>query len=169
MNKWAIAISAILIFGVLNFSIYQKEEILKSGDRVLFALEPMDPRSLMQGDYMRLRYTMAQLAKNAENLKSDGYLVVTVDNQHRATFARVYQDSIVEKNEKLVKYKCNKKCSWLTLTPDTFLFQEGQASYYQSAKFAVFHYGSVKDYVLVGLADAKGELISPPHTPLLNR
>ncbi|MFX7329222.1 GDYXXLXY domain-containing protein, partial [Acinetobacter baumannii] len=34
----------------------QKEMLLKEGQLVLLPLAPVDPRSLMQGDYMALRY-----------------------------------------------------------------------------------------------------------------
>ncbi len=42
----------------LNFLIYKKENILKSGKTVLLKLAPRDPRSLIQGDFMSLRYDL---------------------------------------------------------------------------------------------------------------
>ncbi|MFT6791681.1 MAG: hypothetical protein ACJA04_000891 [Cellvibrionaceae bacterium] len=47
-------ILSILVLGVLNYGIYQKQKIKDHGEIVLLELAPVDPRSLMQGDYMRL-------------------------------------------------------------------------------------------------------------------
>ncbi len=49
-----------LVLGLANATIYQKEQILAHGERVVLELAPVDPRSLMQGDYMALRFGVAQ-------------------------------------------------------------------------------------------------------------
>jgi len=55
----------LVILAVMNFSIVGKEQHLKQGDTVYLKLAPVDPRSLMQGDYMALRFDAAdQLSKN---------------------------------------------------------------------------------------------------------
>lgn len=43
-----------------NTLIYQKESVLRSGKSVVLELMPVDPRSLMQGDYMALRFHVQQ-------------------------------------------------------------------------------------------------------------
>ena len=43
---------------VANQGIFQRERILADGRIVLLELEPVDPRSLMQGDYMALRFAV---------------------------------------------------------------------------------------------------------------
>ena len=57
MKKYSrilIIVNLILLLGYFNWSVYQKEQTLKDGQLVLLQLAPVDPRSLMQGDYMRL-------------------------------------------------------------------------------------------------------------------
>jgi uncharacterized membrane protein/uncharacterized membrane-anchored protein len=49
-----------LILLVVNLGIAHRERILASGARVVLALAPVDPRSLMQGDYMALRFEVAE-------------------------------------------------------------------------------------------------------------
>ena len=49
----------ILILCIINVLVYQKEQHLSNGEVVLLELAPVDPRSLMQGDYMRLRFALA--------------------------------------------------------------------------------------------------------------
>ncbi len=46
----------VLVLGVANYNIGQKQQVVENGQQVLLKLRPVDPRSLMQGDYMRLRY-----------------------------------------------------------------------------------------------------------------
>src|SRR5690606_10833586 len=46
----------LLILAVVNVGIWQRERILATGRTVVLALAPVDPRSLMQGDYMALRF-----------------------------------------------------------------------------------------------------------------
>ncbi|MFD0701266.1 GDYXXLXY domain-containing protein [Myroides pelagicus] len=52
------------IFGLIVcfflYSVWEKEKIVKQGQLVLLELAPVDPRSLMQGDYMRLNYAISQ-------------------------------------------------------------------------------------------------------------
>ncbi|MGD1984388.1 MAG: GDYXXLXY domain-containing protein, partial [Chromatiaceae bacterium] len=49
---------AILVF--VNLQIMQKEDIIENGETLLLRLAPQDPRSLLQGDYMALRYAMTR-------------------------------------------------------------------------------------------------------------
>ena len=58
--KWIIIIiNLIILLGFFNNSILQKEKLLTDGQLVLLELAPVDPRSLMQGDYMRLNYDIS--------------------------------------------------------------------------------------------------------------
>ena len=54
-NRKAIAlIAGLAVLALVNLGIYQREQLLTRGQIVLLDLAPVDPRSLMQGDYMRL-------------------------------------------------------------------------------------------------------------------
>ena len=55
MKKYSsilIIANLVLLLVYFNWSVYQKEQTLKEGQLVLLQLAPVDPRSLMQGDYM---------------------------------------------------------------------------------------------------------------------
>ena len=54
---WAV-LAVVLILA--NWSIVGKERVLANGEIMLLDLAPRDPRSLLQGDYMVLRYSLAQ-------------------------------------------------------------------------------------------------------------
>ena len=55
----ALVVSSALLFAFFNAQILLKEHTRTSGNLVLLELAPVDPRSLMQGDYMTLRYAIA--------------------------------------------------------------------------------------------------------------
>ena len=76
MKKYSrilIIANLILLLGYFNWSVYKKEQTLKDGQLILLQLAPVDPRSLMQGDYMRLRWQArtagASLRKNSAAAK----------------------------------------------------------------------------------------------------
>src|SRR5436190_15305240 len=58
-------ISCAMVLALLNFSIVGKERQLESGKVVFLELAPVDPRSLMQVDYMALRFKIANDARPA--------------------------------------------------------------------------------------------------------
>ena len=57
-NKVAI-IAGLIVLILVNWSIAGKERHLKEGRIVYLELAPVDPRSLMQGDYMALNFKLA--------------------------------------------------------------------------------------------------------------
>jgi hypothetical protein len=60
--------SAVLTLLVANFAIWQKEQIIAQGKPVFVRLAPVDPRSLMQGDYMALDFAMPRSNEDGSQL-----------------------------------------------------------------------------------------------------
>lgn len=61
-SRWArplLGAFAVLVLVTVNLLILQKESLIREGRPVFVRLAPVDPRSLMQGDYMQLAYAMA--------------------------------------------------------------------------------------------------------------
>ncbi|MCS5712348.1 GDYXXLXY domain-containing protein [Candidatus Berkiella aquae] len=156
-------IVTILIFVIFNVMIYQKQQILKSGDSIYFAIEPADPRSLMQGDYMTFRYVLEEdLKKNDSRPQSNqGYIVIVPDENKIGQFARFYSGEKLGPHEKLLQYRYHpSRFSPYLIKPHTFFFQEKRQPDLQEAKFAVFHYQGNKNYLLTGLANKDKNIIS---------
>ena len=101
---YIIIVNLILLLVYFNYSIVKKEALLKEGELVLLELVPVDPRSLMQGDYMRLRYKISE-DFNYESLPKRGYCVVVLDMEGRAEKVR-FQKGLtpLNKNEYLIEY-----------------------------------------------------------------
>ena len=145
-----IGIATLLIILVcFNFSIWQKEKVKKSNDDVLLELAPVDPRSLMQGDYMTLNYKVAEDAYSSnQKMDRSGHLIIEKGENNVAKFIAVYSDQNLTENQRLIKYKRK----WRpTINPNSFMFQEGKAEDFEEAKYALFKYKGVDNYVLDSL------------------
>ncbi|RBP02472.1 GDYXXLXY domain-containing protein [Rossellomorea aquimaris] len=47
--------------GWIGYQVYSNETLLQNGETIVLELQPVDPRSLLQGDYVELNYTISQL------------------------------------------------------------------------------------------------------------
>jgi uncharacterized membrane-anchored protein len=159
--------SIVMVLGTLNYLIYEREQVKRHGERVLLALVPVDPRSLIQGDYMQLRYAIEEDASrdylsniNKFSVPDKGYLVITLNNQQIGQFKRFYYaNTPLAADERLIRYQ--QQGSSINVLPDSFLFQEGQAKIYQAAKYGEFRFRSHRQSLLVGLVDGQLQPIKP--------
>lgn len=142
-----------LVLVAVNAFIVQKERLLASGDVVLLALAPVDPRSLIQGDYMRLDYDMAVRAAADASWPRTGRLVVRLDSARVAHFVRRHAGGALAPGERLLKYRMQR--SRMRIGSDAFHFQEGYAARYAGARYGELRVSDDGSSVLVGLRDAR--------------
>lgn len=162
MKKIILVIAAALMFVAFNYSIYQKEQTKANGETVFLQLAPVDPRSMMQGDYMALRYAIEN-EKVPPERTTGGYMVIGLDDKKVATFKRFHEGEALAAGEKLLHY--NVRYGRVNVVPDSFMFQEGHAALYQGARYGVFKFDAGGKYILVGLADAELKEIKPEDAP----
>lgn len=157
-------IAGIIILLLVNWSIAGKEKQLKEGRVVFLKLAPVDPRSLMQGDYMRLRFALAnevyrQLPKTEgknkwrrNNVKArDGKVIVTLDEKNIASFNRLEDDKNLASNEVRLRYRVrNGRVKFAT---NAFFFEEGQASAYRKARYGKFRVAKNGELLLTSMYD----------------
>ena len=173
MRKKAIVlIAAVLFLAGVNASIYGKEQLLTKGKRVLLELAPVDPRSLMQGDYMALRFKAANDAFGTtriegKQLPSDGKLVLSLDKRNVAAFKRFDDGTPLSANEVVFRYRIRgDKPKFAT---NAFFFQEGHAKQYAKARFGEFRVADNGECILTGLRDENLEQLGPrPHDSVSN-
>ena len=155
MSKKIALLTLVIVLALINWSIYQKENHLRQGEIVYLELAPVDPRSLMQGDYMALRYTLAntiytELPKEKSRYfgrklaSADGVVIVTVDAKKRGTFKAIYTNQTLGKNEMFLHYRVRN--GKVKLASNAFFFQEGTEKVYEKAKYGEFR---VQDGVLL--------------------
>lgn len=113
---WLVGVFVIALLGAVNYKVQQFEDVLATGKPVVLKIAPVDPRSLMQGDYMVLNYAILSeiqqsqfLSESNESLESNEsidageanetigidesspsgkkvYILVHLDKNHVATF-----------------------------------------------------------------------------------
>jgi uncharacterized membrane-anchored protein len=151
--RWVIIlVNLIVLLGMFNRSIVRKEELLKKGELILLELAPVDPRSLMQGDYMRLNYAISD--SNSDTLKSKrGFCVVKLDEFGIAQKVRVQKSRApVSADEHLIEYSSGE---WgrFNIGAESFFFQEGEAEKFENAKYGGLRVDRDGNSLLVGLYD----------------
>jgi uncharacterized membrane-anchored protein len=139
---------------LINYSIFAKERLLATGAVVLLELAPVDPRSLMQGDYMALRFGVANLAASAlgrSRESSTGRIVATLDERRVASFRRLHDGKPVASNEVLLRYRMRE--GEMKFATNAFFFQEGTARRYEGARYGEFRVAPDGELLLTGLRD----------------
>lgn len=151
----------LIIVGLLNFGVIQKEQVLREGDDLYLKLQPVDPRSLLQGDFMRLGFEVETKLRSVLESKTirAGGVVVAKGADGVGNYVRIDDGGELAMNEYWLHFT---NVSWRpNLVPNSFFFQEGEASAFEAAEYALFVYdASRKDYVLRGLANENKELIN---------
>ena len=153
MRRLVVILGGVLILAAANFGIYQKEQLLASGRVVLLELAPVDPRSLMQGDYMALRFRVAAQAFNnilAEDL-ADGRMVLALDDRQVGTFVRHDRGEPLAPQEIVLRYRVRDHTP--KFATNAFFFQEGTSELYAAARYGEFRVSSSGDAILTHMRD----------------
>ena len=151
--------AAILV--MVNIQIMNKQKILQNGDTLLLQLAPRDPRSLLQGDYMALRYAMttevAQAAKQAQ--LSDGRIIVEIKQDKQASFIGLYEGQVLAQGQRILRFR--RRGESVRLASDAYFFEEGQWKTYAEARYGELRVDSRGDAVLIGVRDSEGRRLGP--------
>ena len=143
-----------VVLAVVNLQIADKEKTLSAGETVLLRLAPVDPRSLLQGDYMALRYAIAgEVFGLASQQPVGGRMVVTLDENRVAAYARLDDNTGLASDEKLLVYRLRGEN--LRIASDAYFFQEGTGETYARAAYGELKVDNDGDAVLIGLRDAE--------------
>jgi uncharacterized membrane-anchored protein len=120
---------------------------------VVLELAPVDPRSLMQGDYMALRFRMANDAGAAVRAAAaaDGRIVATVDERGVATYRGLHDGTPVASNEVLLRYRVRN--GDIKFATNAFFFQEGTGRRYEGARYGELRVAPDGELLLTGLRD----------------
>lgn len=164
MRNLILLLTTLVVLAAVNFNIYQREQLMTAGRLVILELAPLDPRSLMQGDYMALRFKVANQAFGQQDLKTlkDGHLVLTLDERNLASFSRFAESSTLAANEVLLRYRIrNAQPRFAT---NAFFFQEGDAKDYANARFGEFRVAPDGESILTRLRDRDLVVLGPEKT-----
>jgi uncharacterized membrane-anchored protein len=151
MRKTLVAVAGIALLVLVNFSIAQREQLITEGRMVLLELAPRDPRSLMQGDYVALRFRAAVSAGVHTEKPSNGHLVLAVDERSVGKYRRVDAGagSPLAADEVRMLYRVRDRN--MKFGTNAYFFQEGQGNLYERARFGEFRVNAKGEAILVAL------------------
>ena len=154
-RQLALLLSGLAILAGINATVWRYEHAMSSGEVVLLRLAPVDPRSLMQGDYMRLNYEIAREltsrdARATQNKGSDT-LVIRLDAHQVASLVADGKPDRLASDERLLQVHQSER-QW-QIGPDAYFFEEGTGGQYETARYGEFRLQADGKTLLVGLRD----------------
>lgn len=145
----AIVVGGLIVLATINARIWQKEKLIRTGAPVLVELAPVDPRSLLQGDFMRLVFNLPALTEvKGTNMK----VVGRRDGRGVTQLTRVDDGSALKPGE--LRIELIKKNGRWALVTDAWYFAEGDAERWEAAKYGEFRVDPSGKALLVGMRDA---------------
>ena len=156
--RTGIALSALAVLVVANAGIWQKEDLIARGQPVFVELAPADPRSLMQGDFMRLNFNLpSELQPSIDGLltKHRPRVVARRDARGVVTLMREDQGSPLAADE--LRIELTPKDGRWVFVSDAWFFKEGEAARWAAARYGEFRVDSSGRALLVGLRGANLE------------
>ena len=159
IKKILLIINVVILFVVTGFSANKEEDYKKSEDYFYLELTPIDPRSLLQGDYMTLNYDIIDKARdfiyNNRTYIYDGenenevdeirelrkladakraYIAVRLDKNRVARYVKITKEKTDEKDLLFIAYKTDGFN--VDINANSYLFQEGTGDKYQNARYS---------------------------------
>ena len=157
-----------LVLVVMTRNIIKYENHLATGDTVLLALAPVDPRGFMQGDYMTLSYALerdvfAALNKDPGSYPTneEGYVIVALDQHNVGQLVRLAanQSKNLASNEMALHYRIRNGV--MQLATNACFFQEGHGEAFEAAEYGLFRINDKGEPLLTNLVDDNFKVISP--------
>ncbi|TJZ65009.1 GDYXXLXY domain-containing protein [Chitiniphilus eburneus] len=175
---WVI-LAVALTLAVPTALVARHERLLATGTPVLLPLRPVDPRSLMQGDYMALDYALLDAV--ARTVTAEGgplrhvrhgdtlYAFLRVDAQGVGRLLRVgTAASLARPGEQVLRVRWSGHGPWrfsagrAELPSHAYFFAEGEGGYYAQARYAIWRVADDGSALLEGLADPDRQRMTSP-------
>ncbi|MFQ1046392.1 GDYXXLXY domain-containing protein, partial [Acinetobacter sp. NIOH-H-8] len=124
MRRLGFFLTGLAILVGINVTVWRFEHAISSGENVLLELAPVDPRSLMQGDYMRLSYALArQLGSPHQEGAAPQILVIRLAEQQVAQRVEGGAPDALAPDERLLQDSWQQgECR---IGPDAFFIEVG--------------------------------------------
>ena len=156
-----------LVLVVMTRNIIKYENHLATGDTVLLALAPVDPRGFMQGDYMTLSYALERDVFAALNrdpgsypINEEGYVIVALDKHNVGQFVRLAannQPDNLATDEMAIYYRIRN--GTMQLATNAFFFQEGHGEAFEAAQYGLFRVNDKGEPLLTEMVDSNFQII----------
>lgn len=141
---------SLILFGAL---IAKNEQHLATGQSIYVSLAPVDPRALLQGDYMALRYDLNFVGTVQAPRGALALAYVALDAQERVLKTSFKREDLLGQG-RIYPLQLKMGSGELPFpASDSYFFAEGLASCYEQARFALFKVSAQGKPVLADLVD----------------
>ncbi len=157
------ACAAIAAIAIVNVGIWRNEALIANGSAVFVELTPVDPRSLMQGDFMRLAFRMpedVQRALHERPLRGRPLVVARRDAHGVAQIVRLHREGQALAQDELRIELTPRNGRWVLVT-DAWFFAEGEGARWEAARYGEFRVNEKGRALLTGMADENLQPIRP--------
>lgn len=155
MRKALVVLAGVAALVLIDWTIAARERLATDGRVVLLELAPVDPRSLMQGDYMALRFRVADAVPRGDATPADGRLVLAVAPDDRAAFRRLDDGAPLAADEARLRFRVRDGA--VKLATNAYFFAEGQGARYTAARYGELRVAPDGEALLTGLRDGQGK------------
>lgn len=157
---WLALAASVLFLLAINVQVFKNEQLLSGGTVVRFELAPVDPRSLMQGDYMALRYALedpvrAAMDETDRKRNFDGMVWVRLDANGVAQFVAIDKGQAMDEAELkgAIRLQFRKRDDAIKLASNAWFFEEGRAEHFEQAKYGEFRVDADGRVLLAAMLD----------------
>lgn len=160
LAQWMIGCGALATLAVVNIGIRDKEDVIAHGRPVFVRLAPVDPRSLMQGDYMALNFEMAPEldAELGDTSRLTRPKVAGPIDANGVVRLQAFADKAAA-GDLVIELSPGKR-GWVVVT-DAWFFKEGDGERWSKARYGEFRVMPDGKALLVGMADEQLRPIQP--------
>ena len=187
MNKishWVLVLTALLAIVYVNLNAWQSQQIKLRGEILFLELAPLDPLSLVQGQYMRLRFgietrydTTQEDYQIIQNNRGNGLAIINLDSRRIGTLNGLLTTNqwrqqqnrgdtiLLQVHAQLLDSRSESApfgFHSIRIQQNSFLFQENTEDRYAKAKYGIFRVHENGRYILVDLADEQLRPLTPP-------
>lgn len=157
LRRQAVLLAPLGVAAVLIPDILRNEALIRDGERLLVKLAPVDPRSLLQGDYMALAFDLGPATVTGEmdeGLNAARYVIFRRAPNGLASAQRLEFDEqrpALAADERRIPL--SRKGGRTVLVTDGWHFREGTGARWARAAYGEFRLRKDGRALLVGLAD----------------
>jgi uncharacterized membrane-anchored protein len=154
-RRIGLLLCGVVVLAVANVAIWQKESLIRVGAPVFVELAPVDPRSLMQGDFMQLRFAIPLRQTDQQRpgrLDPAPRVIARTDARGVATLLRLDDGAPLAPGEFSIQLVA-KNGNW-TIATDAWFFKEGEGARWAGARYGEFRIDAGGRALLVGLRGA---------------
>lgn len=178
ISHWVLVLTALLAIAYVNLNAWQSQQIKLRGEILFLELAPVDPLSLVQGQYMRLRFgiekrydTTQEDYRIIQNNRGNGLAMISLDSKRIGTLTGLLAPNQWQQQshggdtlllQVHVQHTEPDGFYVIRIQQNSFLFQENTEDRYAHARYGMFRVHENGRYVLIDLADENLRPLTPP-------